>query len=142
MTWLLALGKFLPDSWCDDSKIAGKAVKADEDPVPTHFWHKRIELVIPSATNHRGFHTLVLIWQRRYMYRQLRGFLARKHGKDWPARLALIRQQTARVAVAVIDPPPRTRARGGGERMPQLFLFPLSPTQTVRGFLELIWNCT
>ena len=61
MTWLPALGKFLPDSWCDDSNIADKAVKADDDAVPVHFWNKRIELVLPLATNQRGFHVLALV---------------------------------------------------------------------------------
>jgi hypothetical protein len=115
MTWLPALGKFLPDSWCDDSNIADKAVKADDDAVPVHLWNKRIELVIPTTTNQRGFHTLALIWQRKYMYRPFRGYLASRHGPDWNSLLIAARQQTARVARAVIEPPPRKRARGGEE---------------------------
>ena len=114
MTWLPALGKFLPDSLCDDSNIADKAVKADDDAVPVHFWNKRIELVIPPATTQRGFHTLALIWQRRYMYRQFRRYLTTRHGTGWDSRLAAVRQQTARVARAIIKPPPRKRVRGGG----------------------------
>jgi hypothetical protein len=38
MTWLPALGKFLPDSWCDETIISDKAAKSDEDPVPHHLW--------------------------------------------------------------------------------------------------------
>jgi hypothetical protein len=113
LSWLPALEKFLPDSWCDDSKIADKAVKADDDVVPEHVWHKHIELAISSATNQRGFQLLALIWQRPYMYRQFLSFLTRVHGPNWKSRLSAIQRQTARVATLAIEPPPRKRARGG-----------------------------
>ena len=123
MSWLPALGKFLPDSWCDDSNIADKAVKADDDSVPTHLWNQRIELVIPTATNQRGFHTLALIWQRKYMYRQFRGYLASRHGLDWESRLLSVRIKATQVARSVIKPPPRKRVRGGKKTSPLILLF-------------------
>ena len=46
------------------------------------------------------------------MYRPFRGYL---DGPDWNSLLIAVRQQTARVARAVIEPPPRKRARGGEE---------------------------
>jgi hypothetical protein len=113
MTWLPALGKFLPDSWCDESLISDKAVKADEDPVPEHLWSNRISLVIPSAINLKGFQTLALVWQRKAMYKQFRRFLTLKYGDDWPRTLANIRRRTARVAHRAVGPPPRKRSRGG-----------------------------
>jgi hypothetical protein len=58
LMWLPELGKFLPDTWCDESLISDKAVKADEDPAPEHLWANRTRLVIPLATHSKGFQTL------------------------------------------------------------------------------------
>jgi hypothetical protein len=113
MTWLPELGKFLPDTWCDESLISDKAVKADADPVPEHLWTNRTTLVIPSATNSTGFQTLALLWQRKAMYKQLRRFLALRHGPEWPSVLANIRRRTAQAAIRAVGPPPRKRSRGG-----------------------------
>jgi hypothetical protein len=60
MTWLPELGKLLSDTWCGESLILDKAVKAGEDPVPEHLWTNRNRLVIPSATHSTGFQTLAL----------------------------------------------------------------------------------
>ena len=117
MTWLPELGKFLPDTWCDESLISAKAVKSDDDPVPEHLWTNRITLVIPSATNSKGFQLLALLWQRKYMYRQFRRYLDIRHGADWPQHLANIRRRTAQVAIQATKPPPRKRCRGGHHRL-------------------------
>jgi hypothetical protein len=81
MTWLPELGKFLPDTWCDESLILDKAAKANDEPVPEHLWANRIRLVIPSATRLKGFQMLALPWQHKYMYKQFRRFLDLRH---WP----------------------------------------------------------
>jgi hypothetical protein len=76
-TWLPSIGKFLPDSWCDENLISDKAAKADNSSVPIHLWDNRNQLVLPqlSDTSLQGFRKFALIWQRRYMYRQLRSYL-------------------------------------------------------------------
>jgi hypothetical protein len=47
------------------------------------------------------------------MYRQFRGFLARRYGDDCHARLEAVRQKAAGLASLVNGPLPRKRARGG-----------------------------
>jgi hypothetical protein len=113
LTWLPELGKFLPDSWCDETLISDKAVKGDEAPVPEHLWDNRIQLVIPSASKLKGFQTLALLWQRKFMYRQFRKWLTLRHGRDWDIRLAAIRRTTARAVHRAVGAPPRKRSQGG-----------------------------
>ena len=118
MTWLPALGKFLPDSWCDESLISDKAAKDDADPVPEHLWDNRVQLVIPSASKLKGFQTLALLWQRKSMYRQFRKWMFLRHGSDWNDRLGAIRRLTARAAHRAVAPPPRKRSQGGSPQDP------------------------
>jgi hypothetical protein len=113
MTWLPELGKFLPDTWVDESVISEKAVKGDTDPVPEHLWSNRIQLVIPTASQLKGFQTFALMWQRRAMYRQLRRYLGLRHGSDWDTRLDSYRFLASRLATRAAGPPPRKRSRGG-----------------------------
>jgi hypothetical protein len=118
ITWLPALVKFLPDSWCNKTLISDKAVKSDEEPVPHHLWDNRIQLVIPSATDLPGFQTLALLWQHKDMYKQLRRFLKIEHGNNWTVCLANTWRQTAQAALQVVGPLPRERSRGGAHSSP------------------------
>jgi hypothetical protein len=135
MTWLPELGKFLPDTWCDESLISAKAVKSDDEPVPEHLWTNRTTLVIPSATNSKGFQLLALIWQRKYMYKQLRQYLKLRHGADWPTCLAHIRRRTAQVAIRATNPPPHKRCRGGSPQHPPS-LYVEGPVEEARPLLS------
>jgi hypothetical protein len=50
-TWLPTLGKFLPDTWLDETIISDKAAKADDAlQVPEHLWDNRSTLVLPQLT--------------------------------------------------------------------------------------------
>jgi hypothetical protein len=113
MTWLQELGKFLPDSWCDESLIFDKVAKDDADPVPEHLWDNRVQLVIPSVCELKGFQTLALLWQWKYMYRQFRKWMSLCHGSDWNDRLEAIRRLTACAAHQAVATPPRKRSQGG-----------------------------
>jgi hypothetical protein len=46
------------------------------------------------------------------MYKQLRRFLAIKHGPEWASSLANIRQRTAQAVIRAVGPPLRKRKRG------------------------------
>jgi hypothetical protein len=119
-TWLPLIGKFLPDSWSDETLISDKAAKADAAPVPCHLWDKQSTLVFPQLTAAAlaGFRSLAIVWQRRYMATQLRFYLKLKHGADWLPRLLRVRLASKVLATSALDsqepdPPPRKRVRQG-----------------------------
>jgi hypothetical protein len=126
-TWLASIGKFLPDSWSDESLISDKAAKADGSSVPVHLRDKRSTLVLLQLNKPAlaGFRLLALIWQRKYMHRQLRSYLREKFGSDWLPRLLRVRAYSTRLVNAALAakrvekegdgviPPPRKGLRAG-----------------------------
>jgi hypothetical protein len=111
--WLPSIGKFLPDSWSDETLISDKAAKADAAPVPCHLWDKRSTLVLPQLTAAAlaGFRSFAIIWQRRYMVGQLQFYLELKHGADWLPRLLRVHAASKALVAAALasdeaDPPP------------------------------------
>jgi hypothetical protein len=124
-TWLPTLGKFLPDTWLDETVISNKAAKSDDDQVPEHLWDNRATLVLPQLNKAAltGFRKFALIWQRRYMYRQFRAYLREKFGPDWLPRLLRVWQQAKTISLDALTsevvPPPPKRGRQGGILLPR-----------------------
>jgi hypothetical protein len=105
-TWLPALNRFLPVSWARIEAVSAKAVKADDAPVPTDMWDRRVTLVLPwDHTNMAGLRTLVFGRWQRLLRLEFQNFMRTEYGATWletvltARRLALT--EPARVSSAI-----------------------------------------
>ena len=112
-TWIPALGKYLPHTWCANEAAAVCAVKHDDAPAPEWLWNNRITMGlgdIPGSVL-TFMRTRLHARMQRKLYFEFSSYMKSTHGAQWHLRLSQYRRQMGNLLV-------QRHERGGGSLFP------------------------